>query len=257
VKLLIKIGGTLVDDPSRRAALAGQIAGVHRAGHAVVVVHGGGKQLTRFLEARGVESRFVNGLRVTGEAAMDAVVKVLAGTVNKELTGALRASGVNAVGVSGMDGRLTTAIRMSEELGRVGKITAVDPLLLDVLTGAGMTPVVACVAGDDAGLAWNVNADQMAVGCAKAFGAHRLIFLTDVAGVMDGEGKAVPVLTLEGASTLIARGVARGGMQAKLEAAGDALKGGVGSVVIAPGVDADVLHRLLTGLPCGTELRMQ
>ncbi len=104
MRLLIKVGGTLVDDAGQRDAVARQIAAAHREGHAVVVVHGGGRQLTKLLEERGIESRFVNGLRVTTAEAVDAVLKVLAGTVNKQLVGALRAAGANAVGFSGMDG---------------------------------------------------------------------------------------------------------------------------------------------------------
>ena len=237
MKLLIKIGGTLVDDATIRNALAAQVAAINHAGNSIVLVHGGGRQLTRFLAERGVNSQFLNGLRVTDDSAMDAVVKVLAGTVNKELAGALRGQGVNAVGLSGIDGRLTTAVQMSEKLGRVGRVTDVDPALLSLLTGAGYLPVVACVAGDNRGRAWNINADQMAVAIAHAFGADRLIFLTDVAGVMDETGTVVPRLDAARIRFLIETGAAKGGMEAKLNAAAVALVGGVPSISIAPGKD--------------------
>ena len=144
------------------------------------------------------------------------MVKVLAGSVNKQLTGAVRAAGANAVGLSGMDGRLTTASQMSEELGWVGRVNSVDATLLALLTDAAMIPIVACVAGDEQGRAWNINADQMAVACASAFGVDRLIFLTDVAGVLDAAGAILPVLDAERIRVLIDSGVAKGGMRAKL-----------------------------------------
>ncbi len=255
MRLLVKIGGTLVDDPASRDAIAREISAMQKAGHRVVVVHGGGRQLTRFLQERGIASRFVDGLRVTDGAAMDAVVKVLAGSVNKQLTGAVRAAGANAVGLSGMDGRLTTASQMSEELGWVGRVNSVDATLLALLTDAAMIPIVACVAGDEQGLAWNINADQMAVACASAFGVDRLIFLTDVAGVLDAAGAILPVLDAERIRVLIDSGVAKGGMRAKLSAGLDALNGGIPSIVIAPGSGARILERLMAGDACGTEIR--
>ena len=255
MKLLVKIGGTLVDDAGLRQRLAAQIDTAQKQGHAVVVVHGGGRQLTGFLAERGFESRFVDGLRVTNDATMDAVLKVLAGSVNAQLVGALRAAGAMAVGLSGIDARLTTATRMSEELGWVGRIQSADASLLHLLTDAGLIPVVACVAGDDQGRAWNINADQMAVACAQAFSADRLIFLTDVAGVLDREGHLLPFLNGDQISHLIESGVARGGMQAKLNSASTAALGGVASIVIASGAADDVLGRIVAGERCGTEIQ--
>ena len=147
MKVLIKLGGTLLDSPELRASLAAQIAAVERQGVAVTVVHGGGKQMTRFLEERGVSSRFVNGLRVTTPETMDAVLKVLAGSVNQELVAALIAAGARAVGLTGIDGRLVEAEQMDPELGMVGRVVRANPELLDLLVGGGFVPVVACVAG--------------------------------------------------------------------------------------------------------------
>lgn len=251
MKLLIKIGGTLLDQPSSRQALAGQIAAAHKAEHQCTVVHGGGRQLTRFLEGQGVATRFVDGLRVTTDQAIDAVIQILAGLVNKRLVAALRAAGANPVGISGLDGRLTTAIQLNPELGWVGKIVTADAAILNALTASGSIPVVACISGDDQGGVWNVNADQMAAACARAFHADQLIFLTDVAGVLDGEGHIIPTLNARDARHLIETGVAKGGMQAKLEAA---VAGGAPSVAIAPGAEPDVLLRLLAGEPLGTEI---
>jgi acetylglutamate kinase len=139
-------------------------------------------------------------------------------------------------------------------LGQVGKPVHADARLLDLLTGESYLPVVACVAGDASGAVFNVNADQMAVACASSFAAESLVFLTDVEGVRDKDGIICPVLTCEQSRQLIRQGVATAGMQAKLEAAMDALRQGVQQVLIAPGALAGVVGKLLTGDALGTRL---
>jgi acetylglutamate kinase len=253
VKLLIKLGGTLLDAAETRERLAREIAAV--AGREqVVVVHGGGKQMTRFLAERGIESRFVNGLRVTTEEVIDAVVKVFAGTVNAGLVTAFRKAGANPVGLSGLSGKLVDAVQMHPELGYVGKPEAFDGRLLDVLVRAAYLPVVACVAGSENGAIFNVNGDQMAAACAQGFKAERLIFLTDVEGVRDAWGRIYTQLTVEQAVELIGSGIATGGMQAKIEAAITALEHGVGEVQIACGVHTDILDQLQGNSRAGTSL---
>jgi acetylglutamate kinase len=247
VKLLIKLGGTLLDSSDSRVRLAREIAGI---GQPVVVVHGGGRQMTRYLAERGIESRFVNGLRVTTPEVVDAVLKVFAGTVNTELVGAFRAAGARAVGLTGLDAGLVDAERLSEDLGAVGKPVRSDARLLHLLTGEGYIPVVACVAGDANGVVYNVNADQMAVACASSFGAEKLIFLTDVDGVKDAAGNVLESLTTAEAANLIETGVATGGMQAKLEAAVSALRVGIKEIVIAPGV----FYKFFTNSVMGTRI---
>lgn len=254
MNLVIKLGGTLLDAPESRHRLAIEIAQAVRSGLQTVVVHGGGKQMTRFLAERGIESQFVNGLRITTPEILDAVLKVFAGTVNHQLVAAFVAAGVPAVGLSGMDASLAEAEQMSPELGLVGRPTRSNPALLHLLTSNGYLPVVACVAGDRQGNFYNVNADQMAVVCAGAFQAAKLLFLTDVEGVKDGQGTVVPRLTPADAVALIQTGVASGGMRAKLEAARAALVQGVGEVVIAPGAEPGILARLLRGESAGTRL---
>jgi acetylglutamate kinase len=254
VKLLVKLGGTLLDAPDSRDALAAQIAAARAGGAEIVVVHGGGKQMTRYLAERGVPSRFVDGLRVTGPETIDAVLKVFAGTVNHELVASLNRAGALAVGLSGIDALLAEAIQMDPVLGAVGRVVRSNPALLDVLSANGFLPVVACVAGDRQGNIYNVNADQMAVACAAAFGAAQLVFLTDVEGVRDAAGQSRPVLSPEDCRGLIAGGIATGGMQAKLNAALAALEGGVAQVRIAPGAAAGVLPRLLAGEEIGTRI---
>jgi acetylglutamate kinase len=251
VKLLIKLGGTLLDAPESRARLASEIAAIP---HAVVVVHGGGKQMTRYLAERNIESRFVNGLRVTTPEVVDAMLKVLAGTVNTELTCAFRAAGARPVGLTGVDAGLVDAEPLNEELGAVGKPVRSDARLVELLTREHYLPVIACVAGDAKGNVYNVNADQMAAACASSFSADELIFLTDVDGVKGPEGQVLESLTAKEAASLIQSGVATGGMQAKLEAAALALQTGVGEIVIAPGARAHVVGDIIAGKRIGTRI---
>jgi len=253
VKILVKLGGTLLDSPASRDTVAEQIARAFRD-FEIVVVHGGGKQMTRFLTERGIESRFVNGQRVTSPEIVDAVLKVFAGTVNHELVASLNRAGMLAVGLSGIDSFLVEAEQMDPSLGAVGRVTRANPALLDLLTSNRYLPVVACVASDRSGQVYNVNADMMAVACAAAYGAEQLIFLTDVDGVMDSSKQVRPHLTVEECNSLIADGIATGGMQAKLNASLAALEGGVKQVRIAPGAAANVLEQILTGAPVGTQI---
>jgi len=245
VKVLVKLGGSLLDDAVMCACLARQIAALP-AGVEAVVVHGGGKQMTRFLAERGVQSRFVDGLRVTTPEVVDAVLKVFAGSVNKGLTSALLAAGVPAVGISGIDGGLAIARQLSPALGAVGRVVHANARVLDTLIEGGFLPVVACVAGGECGEVFNVNADQMAVACAWAWKAQKLFFLTDIAGVKGSDGEVLRRLTPPEAAQLIETGVASGGMQAKLEAACDALARGIREVRIAAGAEPDILARLLS-----------
>ncbi len=253
--LLIKLGGTLLDAPESRQRLAGEIHDVVKAGHRVIVVHGGGKQMTRFLEAQGIRSNFVNGLRVSSPEVIDALLKVVAGSVNKQLVASLRAAGLSAVGLSGVDGGLVEAERISEELGAVGHPVLARTHLLQVLLEGGFTPVVACVGGDSQGNIYNVNADQMACICAAGFPVDQLLFLTDVEGVLDAAKQPLRALTIAGCKQLIADGVAAGGMQAKLDAACRTLEEGVDTVRILPGFQAGVLVESLSGAEVGTAIR--
>ena len=252
MKLLIKLGGTLLDSEESRYSLALQLAGLAARGHHVAVVHGGGKQLSRYLAARGVESRFINGFRVTTPETLEAVIQVLAGEVNLQLVAALEQAGGRAVGLTGADAGLVQAVPLSAELGAVGHIERVRPELLDLLTSRGYLPVVACLARGGRGEIYNVNADQMAVACAAHFLADRLIFLTDVEGVLDAEKRLIAELTVEQAAHLVEARVVSGGMEAKLRACCSALKQGVPEVRIAAGARPRVLEQLLSGGRLGT-----
>ena len=256
MKLLVKLGGTLLDADSTRERLARQIAAISRT-VPMVVIHGGGQQMTRYLAERGVVSQFVNGLRVTTPAVLDAVIKVVAGSVNRQLVATLNRAGARAAGISGIDAGLVEAEQLDPALGSVGRVTRADPALLDALLAGGFLPVVACVAGDREGRFYNVNADQMAVACAVAFGADQLIFLTDVAGVLDAGKCLLPRLTMARSESLIAAGIATGGMLAKLHAAHSALRQGVPQVRICAGAADSVLERILAGEDVGTRLAVE
>jgi acetylglutamate kinase len=252
---LVKLGGTLLDDAASRRRIAGELAEAHaRPGMHMVVVHGGGKQMTRFLAERGVQSQFVDGLRVTTPDVVDALLKIFAGSVNHELVASLVAAGAQAVGLTGIDACLVEAEQLKPELGAVGRPVRSNAKVLDTLLGGGFLPVVACVAGDRQGRIFNVNADQLAVACAAGFRADQLIFLTDVDGVLDGEKKLLAEINRADCARLIGDGVATGGMQAKLNSATNALNAGIGEVRIAPGARPGILAQLLSGNSAGTRL---
>ncbi len=255
MKALIKIGGTLLDDPISRNAIASQIAKIAASGVKVTVVHGGGKQMTRFLEERGIQSRFVGGLRVTTEETIDALLKVLAGTVNTQLVAALQCAGALAVGLTGIDGGLAIAEQLDPDLGFVGEVISSDPWVLDLLNAGSCIPVVACIAGGEQGQVFNVNGDSMAVAVASAWKADRLVFLTDVAGVLDAGKSLMPLLSVAGCRDLIQSGVATGGMQAKLNAATDAVESGVQEVSIVKGSDPDIVLRVFANERIGTRIK--
>ncbi len=260
MKLLIKLGGTLLESEETRRALCAQIAAAQAAGAQVVVVHGGGKRLSRYLQEQGFESEFRHGFRVTPPAILDAVLRIFAGSVNHHLVAELVRAGAKAVGLSGIDAGLVQASQLAADLGAVGRVERVEPALLDLLTGNGYLPTVACIAGsvgdagNDAGAIYNVNADQMAAACAGGFQADQLVYLTDVGGVLDADRNPLPRLSIDDAEQLIAEGTASGGMEAKLRAAASALTQGADEVRIAAGAEPRVLTRLLDGESLGTAL---
>lgn len=254
MRALVKLGGTLLDEAGSRQRLAAEIAPLAER-HELTVVHGGGKQMTRYLAERGVESRFVRGLRVTTPEVTDALLKVFAGSVNHQLVGSLVAAGAAAVGLTGLDSQLATAEQLDPELGAVGRIVSADGRLLQHLIAGRFLPVVACVAGGRGGEVFNVNADSMAVAIATVMQADLLLFLTDVPGVRGADDKVIPVLSASDCRRLIEQGVATGGMEAKLNAALEALANGVKRIVIAPGAEPATLERALTGSTTGTTIK--
>src|SRR5260370_30769672 len=213
MRILVKLGGTLLDGLESRRRIACELASLKD--HELVVVHGGGKQMTRFVEEGGVKSTFVNGLRVTTPDVIDAVLKVFAGSVNHELVACLVEAGTLPVGLTGIDACLVEAEQLNADLGQVGKPVRANADLLRLLCSHKYLPVVACVAGDRKGNIDNVNADQMAVACAAGFEAEHLIVLTDVDGVRDGGGPILRTLTPADCGGVIRAGDATGGIAAK------------------------------------------
>ncbi len=268
MKLVVKIGGTLIEDEETRRLLALQIGGALAAGHHALVVHGGGAQLTAFLKRAGIEPTFIEGRRVTSPEVLDAAVKVMAGSVNHQLLATFASAGVRACGISGVDGACLSASRAPgaagsagvsparvADLGLVGRIERVETRLLDTLAAGGYVPLLAPLAVSRGGQILNVNADEVAVACAAAWMADRLVFLTDVEGVRGADGRLLAKLTPARIQELVTAGVATGGMLAKLRAAAAAVLRGVPEVGIAGGREPRVLRRLLAGEALGTAVR--
>ena len=219
--IVVKIGGSTLgnNDTSLKDLVA-----LQRQGRPVVVVHGGGPVISQWMQRQGIPPRFVNGLRVTDAESLDIVVAVLTGLINKELVAALHGLGARVVGLSGIDAGLLEARIANPDLGYVGEITQVNPEPLLALLEGGYLPLLAPLAmqvqdgSEHAGGPLNINGDTVAGELAYALGAERLIFLTDVPGLMDGNGRVLPRLDRRRASILLRSDVVRGGMIPKLEA---------------------------------------
>ncbi|MBI2816389.1 MAG: acetylglutamate kinase [Acidobacteria bacterium] len=240
MNIVIKVGGTLLETPQDRMRIVERVAQQFRTGqHRILLVHGGGKLLTAYLERAGVASQFMQGLRVTTAEAIDGVVKVFAGTVNHQLLASFHQAGVPAVGISGIDAGCLIAERLAgqhgEDWGYVGKVTRANPRVWEVLLDGGLLPVMACLAVGDDGQIYNVNADQAAVACAMGMHADALIFLTDVDGVRGMDGRTMHSMEAAAIPGLIQSGAVTGGMLAKLNAVREALDSGISRVHIASG----------------------
>ena len=233
---VIKLGGSLLDDPTRRAEVLRAIAKRWKSGEQIVLVHGGGKHVDANLKRLGIAKRTHAGLRITDDATLDVVVSTLAGSVNKMLVSELAAMGVRAAGISGCDA--STLIAEPHEaidgidLGHVGKVTGGDPTLIKAVADAGILPVLSSVAEGPNGTLLNVNADTAAAAIAIALGAEKLVFITDVAGLFDETGNVVPELHAPEAEALLVSEVVTGGMRPKLQAALHALESGVQRITI-------------------------
>lgn len=245
--LVVKLGGRSIETETGRALLAKRLSALARSGARLVVVHGGGAQVTAALAASGIEARFVNGLRVTDAKVLEVAEPVFA-HVGKTLAHALTEAGAPALALTGRDARLVRGVVKDPALGRVGTVTQVNAELLRHLVFNGLVPVVGPIATDDEG-PLNVNADEVASAVAKAIGARDLLLLTDVPGVKGADGALLHHLTPDAARGLIASGVATGGMIPKVQGALDALASGVGRVRV---LDEPGLERLAAGVEAGT-----
>jgi acetylglutamate kinase len=248
MKTVIKLAGALLEDDATVRSLAGQIAALARQGQEILVVHGGGRLFTATLKRMGIESKFVAGLRITDRETRDAAVMVFAGLLNKRVASAISAEGAPAVGISAADAACFRAEPMVHNevegsLGFVGYLTGLNNSLIESLWRDGIIPVAPCLGlGPDNEL-YNINADHMAAACAEYLEADRLIYLTDVAGVLDGE-KVLSAVTWEEIERLVQSRVVSGGMVLKLEAAKRALEGGVREVHIVGAGSPDSLLRV-------------
>ncbi len=251
MRLVIKLAGALLDDPAAVENIAQQVAQLARDGHELLVVHGGGKIFTATLARMGIPSNFVNGLRVTDRETRDVGVMVFAGLLSTRLAAAISRQGVPAVGVSAADGDCFQAEPMqvgevTGRLGFVGYLTGANVGFIESLWRAGVVPVASCLGMGADGEIYNINADHMAAACAEFVRADRLIFLTDVAGVLDGD-KVLLALSCEDVEALIRQNKVSGGMVLKLEACKRALSGGVRQVRIVGGGVPDGLLRAANG----------
>jgi acetylglutamate kinase len=244
---VVKLGGRSIETPSGMAALAARLSALRASGRRLVVVHGGGAQVTAALAAAGIEARFVHGLRVTDEKTLE-IAEPVFGQIGRALAHALTSAGSPAVSLTGRDAAATVGVVKDPQLGRVGTVTGVNAELLRHLVFNGITPVVGPVAVDAEG-PLNCNADEVASAVARGLGARDLLLLTDVPAVRGPTGKPVAVLTRAGADELIRAGVASGGMIPKIQGALDALASGVARVRV---LDEAGLTALAAGQDAGT-----
>ncbi len=254
--VVIKIGGATLGSHDTTIA---DIVALQQQGRSLVVVHGGGKMITSWLEKRGIETRFINGERVTDEETLEVVVSVLVGVVNKEIVADINARGGMAIGISGVDGAFIQGRFKNKELGFVGEVARINPAPLEVLLKAGYIPVVAPIAINDkaekAPRVLNINADIVAGEIAAAIGAEKLVFLTDVAGVSDHSGNLLSHLSPGEAEALVASGTASGGMIPKIKACLRALSGASAACLIADGRQSHALLDDINGKGGGTTIR--
>ncbi len=246
--VVVKYGGSAIGADSVTDTTLQDVAALRMVGVNVVLVHGGGKHITALLQERNVETEFVKGYRYTDGKTMETAEMALSAQVNKAIVAQLANRGISAVGISGKDGGLITAQQKEERLGQVGEISAVNPQLLHTLMEGGFLPVVSPVAMGEDGVTFNCNADDVARAVAQALGADKLIFLTDVGGVLidsHNNKTAVPQLDCQRAQELLDSGLIAGGMAPKVEGCLAAIAQGVGEVSI---LDGRVEHTLLLAM---------
>jgi acetylglutamate kinase len=261
MRIVVKVAGALLESAESLENTASQIAQLAREGAELLVVNGGGKAFTTTLAQMGIASRFVNGLRVTDRQTRDVAVMVLGGLLNKRLAASITAAGVPAIGLGAADAQAFLAEPMVVEgeeggLGYVGYLAGVNVEILDRLWRTGLVPVAACLGLGSDGELYNINADHMAAACAEFCSADRLVFLTDVAGVLDGE-KVLGCVDRLLVDELVRTGKVREGMALKLEACCRALDAGVREVRLVPGTAPGALLSAAKGEPSpGTRVEL-
>ncbi|MDR2646780.1 MAG: acetylglutamate kinase [Oscillospiraceae bacterium] len=254
--IVIKYGGSAMLNEDLKRQVMGDIALLHLVGIRVVLVHGGGPEISDLLNRMGKRSEFVGGLRVTDKETAEVVQMVLAGKINKGLVALMETFGRHAIGLSGLDGKMIQARKMDERLGYVGEITGIDPApILGVLEN-GYIPIVSTIGCDDAGDVYNINADTAAARIAAALGAESLLSMSDIPGLLrdiNQEDSLISRVTMGEEQALIDDGVISGGMIPKIECCLEALRGGVRRVFILDGrIPHSILIEVLTDAGIGT-----
>ncbi len=266
---VVKYGGHAMGDPELALDFAQDVVLLKAVGINPVVVHGGGPQIGAMLKRLGVESRFVDGLRVTDKATAEVAEMVLCGSINKELVGWIAGAGGKALGISGKDGNLVTARKVTRtvkdpdskieqvvDLGFVGEPESIDTTIIETAIAAGMIPVIAPIARGADGATYNINADTMAGAIAAALGAARLFLLTDVTGVLDKNKNLLTALTPSDIARLQEDGTISGGMIPKLETCVHAVEAGCEAAVVLDGrVPHAMLLEVFTSKGAGTLIR--
>jgi acetylglutamate kinase len=266
--IVVKFGGNAMVDEALKSSFARDIVLMKLVGLNPIVVHGGGPQIGQMLEKLNIKTRFVDGMRVTDSETMDVVEMVLGGLVNKEIVSLINKHGGKAIGLTGKDGDLIRARKITPkkpsaetdaseiiDLGYVGEVSSIDPAAVDMLGHSNFIPVIAPIGAGEDGRSYNINADLVAGKIAEVLKAEKLILLTNTAGILDKQGELLTGLSLKDIDDLIADGTISGGMIPKTRCATDALKGGVNSVHIIDGrVDHAVLLELFTDQGVGTLL---
>ena len=266
---VVKYGGHAMGDPEAARDFAEDIVLLKAVGINPVVVHGGGPQIGAMLKKLGVESRFVDGLRVTDKATAEVAEMVLSGAINKELVGWIANAGGKAIGISGKDGGLVTATKVTRttkdpdsnieqaiDLGFVGEPSTIDTTIIETVSKAGMIPIIAPIGAGEDGHTYNINADTMAGAIAAALGAARLFLLTDVSGVLGKDGGLLTDLTPADIARLRDDGTISGGMIPKLETCVTAVEAGCEAAVVLDGrVPHAMLLEFFTSRGAGTLIR--
>ena len=256
---VIKYGGNAMINEDLKQQVMEDIALLWLIGVKVVLIHGGGPEISDTMKKFGKKSEFVNGLRVTDKETVDIVQMVLAGKVNKTLVNLLQMKGGHAVGLSGIDGGILEATMKDEALGYVGEITKIRTRPITDLLEKNYIPVISTIASDRQGNTFNINGDTAAASIAGALGAERLIMMTDIAGILrdkDDPSTLIPAITVSDAKQLFEEGVISGGMFPKVDCCIEAIEKGVKHVVIMDGrVPHSILMELLTDEGAGTMVK--
>ena len=254
--VVVKYGGNAMVDPTLKEQVMEDIALLWQIGVKVVLVHGGGPEISQLMKALNKEPVFIDGLRVTDQETVDIVQMVLAGKVNKDLVKLIQMKGGHAIGLSGIDGGMLEATIKDERLGYVGEITKVRTQPITDVLEKNYVPIISTVASDRQGNAYNINGDTAAAYIAGALGAERLIMMTDIAGVLenkDDPSTLIPHITVDEAKGLYESGVISGGMIPKVDCCIEAIEHGVKNVVIMDGrIPHSILMELLTDEGAGT-----